>query len=253
MQGVTEFLPISSSGHVVIVDTLLVAFHGQKTESTSDVNIILHAGTLLSILVVYWRRIWRLLGQDRRVIPRLVVATLPVVATGLVLHEFFKETVLESPLVAGCFLPVTGLVLLWAARRPPAAGEYADLTYRQALVIGLFQAVAPLPGISRSGMTISGGLAVGLSREASATFAFLLAIPAIGGAVVLDLAKMLRDSSSHTPAGLLALGAAVSLAVGVVSLLWLIRWLKRGHLHHFAYWCIPAGLAVVAWQLLTGA
>ena len=199
IQGIAEFLPISSSGHVVIANAMLAELPGDgKLPDTNDLNIMLHAGTLLSILVVYWRRIGRLLSSDRSVIPKIVVATLPIVASGLILSKFFRHW-LDDPLLAGCMLPVTGLLLLWAARRPVGDLDYTRLTYGKALVIGLFQAVAPLPGISRSGTTIAAGLAVGLSRQAATTFSFLLAIPAIGGAILLETWKLISDSLSETP------------------------------------------------------
>jgi undecaprenyl-diphosphatase len=262
IQGIAEFLPISSSGHIVIADAILAELPGDgKLPDTNDLNIALHAGTLLSILVVYWRRIVRLLGADRRVIPMIVVATLPVVVSGLILSKYFRHW-LDNPLLAGCMLPITGLLLLWAARRPVGDDDYTQLTYGKALAIGLFQAVAPLPGISRSGTTIAAGLAVGLSRQAAATFSFLLAIPAIGGAILLEIWKLISDkpSDSLTPGTtapllsssgtLLALGAAVSFLVGLLALCWLIRWLEKGRIQYFAYWCIPVGFAVIVWQLV---
>ena len=265
IQGIAEFLPISSSGHSVIANAILTELPGGgKLPDTNDLNITLHAGTLLSILVIYWRRIVRLLSSDRAVIPKIIVGTLPVVASGLILTKHFPHW-LDNPLLAGCMLPVTGLLLLWAARRPLGELDYTDLTYGKALVIGLFQAVAPLPGISRSGTTIAAGLAVGLSRQAAATFSFLLAIPALGGAIFLKTWQLIAHQSvKSTPVGiagsplsspgtLLAIGAAVSFVVGLLALCWLIRWLEKGRIQYFAYWCIPVGIAVVVWQLVKGA
>ena len=262
IQGIAEFLPISSSGHVVIANAILTELPGGgELPDTNDLNIMLHAGTLLSILVVYWRRIGRLLSSDRGVIPKIIVGTLPVVVSGLILTKHFPHW-LDNPLLAGCMLPVTGLLLLWAARRPLGDVDYTDLTYRKVLLIGAFQAVAPLPGISRSGTTIAAGLAVGLSRQAAATFSFLLAIPAIGGAIVLKTWKLLSETPSESlspgtsvpllssSGWLLALGAAVSFLVGLLALRWLIRWLEKGRIQYFAYWCIPVGIAVVVWQLV---
>jgi undecaprenyl-diphosphatase len=124
------------------------------------------------------------------------------------------------------------------------------LGYGPALLIGLFQAFAILPGISRSGTTIVAGLGCGLRRDEAATFSFLLAIPAIGGAGLLELKDLLSEPAGHMPLGALALGALVSFVVGLLSLCWLIRWLQKGRLHLFAWWVIPLGLAVIAWRLL---
>jgi len=116
--------------------------------------------------------------------------------------------------------------------------------------VGLLQAVALLPGISRSGATIAAGLGVGLSRSASATFAFLLAIPAIAGAGVLEGIDVLQEGSTGTPLGLLAVGFIVSMLVGLIALRLLIRWVEQGRLAMFAYYLVPLGIAVVTWQMI---
>jgi undecaprenyl-diphosphatase len=242
VQGFTEFLPISSDGHLIIVEALL----GVETDLL-ELNIMLHAGTLLATIVVYWRRLIAALGNPR-LIGLLIVGTLPAVVIGLPLR-FVGESILESPLLAGAMLPVSGLLLLIASRRQHGTLAYEDLTWRQALVIGLFQASALLPGVSRSGTTIASGLLVGLRRDAAATFSFLLAVPAVGGACLLETIKLLKQGSVQTPPEMLVAGAAVSFVVGLIALAWLLRWLERGKLHYFAYWLIPLGIAVVAWQL----
>jgi undecaprenyl-diphosphatase len=213
-----------------------------------ELNIVLHAGTLLSIVVIYWRSIRRILKQDRRAVGLLAVGTLPAVIIGLPLHAWCSEWLVD-PLLAGYMLPLTGLLLLWAKGRRPGDAAYQDLSYGRALLIGAFQAVALLPGISRSGTTIVGGLMVGLRRDAAASFSFLLAIPAIAGACTLELKDLLVSGGTGSPWGLLVLGACVSFLVGLAALFWVLNWLERGRLHYFAYWCIPLGLAVVAWQV----
>ena len=248
VQGMTEFLPVSSSGHVVIVSALICE-EGQ-TLDIGDVNIVLHLGTLLSILVFYWHRIWRLLGQDRRSIGLLAVGTIPAVAVGLPVKMVGPDFLLESPLLAGLLLPVTGLVLLWVARSMKGQGAYNDMSHAEALKIGIAQATAILPGLSRSGMTISAGLRCGLAPASAATFSFLLAIPAIGGAGVLEVASLMRETTTvHTPLGYLVAGGFVAFLVGLVSLRWLISWLESGRIQLFAWWCIPLGIGVVIWQL----
>lgn len=186
IQGVTEFLPISSDGHLAVAEALYEALVGQQIPNALGLNIVLHAGTLAAILVVYREKLWRLLGQDRRVIGLLFVGTLPAVIVGLPLHRWGGDW-LTNPLLTGLMLPLTGLLLLWGARQPLGDLEYPDMGYQRALVIGLFQAVAILPGISRSGTTISAALALGLKREAAATFSFLLAVPAVAGACLLEM------------------------------------------------------------------
>ena len=250
VQGMTEFLPVSSSGHVVVMSALICG-EGQNLD-IGDINIVLHLGTLLSILVFYWHRVWRLLGQDRRTIGLLVLGTIPAVAVGLPLKMVGPDYLLESPLLAGLLLPVTGLVLLWVAKSMKGQKAYNDLSHKDALKIGFAQAMAILPGLSRSGMTISAGMKSGLAPESAATFSFLLAIPAIGGAGVLEVASLLRETTTvHTPISYLVAGGFIAFVVGLLSLRWLINWLERGRIQLFAYWCIPLGIAVVIWQLST--
>ncbi len=248
VQGLTEFLPVSSSGHLVITAAVLEAAGRPPPADQIAVNIVLHVGTLLSVLVYYRQRVARLLGDDRRVIPLLIVGTVPAVLVGVPLKKYASHW-LSDPMLAGCMLPVTGLMLLWAARRVPEAGVYRELSARQSLEIGMYQAVAILPGISRSGATITAGLATGLNREQATTFAFLLAIPAISGAGVLEAADLAAGrAGSGVPAGSLVVGAALSFAVGLLALWWLSTWIERGRLALFAYWCFAAGAAVMAWQ-----
>ena len=243
LQGITEFLPVSSSGHLVVVEALL----GQEPQLS--LNIILHAGTLLAILVFYRREVWRLVGDDRCVVILLVVATVPAAVAGLVVKRYFQQWT-ESPLLAGVAFIVTGILLLMTLRRQPGQMRYEALGYRAALLIGLIQAVAVLPGISRSGVTIVAGLALGLRRESAAAFSFLLAIPIIAGAGALELFELYTKSDTTIAAGQLGLGVAVAFIVGLASLWWLVRWLQQGRLHWFGLYCIPLGLAVIAWQLV---
>jgi len=245
VQGIAEFLPISSSGHLVILGDLL---GNDEQLDLGDVNIVLHVGTLFSIFVFYWRKILRLLNEDRRIIPLIVLGTLPVVFIGLPL-KLWADHWLENPFLAGCLLPVTGLILIWASRQQTGTDTYQQLGWWQAIVIGTSQAFAVLPGLSRSGTTISAGLKLGLTAESAATFSFLLAIPAIGGAGVLETAKLLKGAEMSTPWPLLLMGMGVSFIVGLVSLSWLVRWLEHGKLQYFAYWCIPVGIAVAVYNL----
>jgi len=251
VQGIAEFLPISSSGHVVVGAALFDQL-GHPIDEKLTVNIALHLGTLAAILVFYWERIQRLLGRDRRVIPLLLVGTLPAVAVGLLKVSPLGpslEAALESPLLAGLMFPVTGLMLIWAAHRPEGNGSYAEASYGTALVVGLLQAFAVLPGISRSGATIAGGLGRRLRRDEAAAFSFLLAIPAIAGGGALETAELLRDGPGPIDPTLLIGGAALSFLVGLGALWWLVRWLERGRLEDFAWYLFPLGAIVLAWQL----
>nr|WP_231615459.1 undecaprenyl-diphosphate phosphatase [Novipirellula artificiosorum] len=243
VQGIAEFLPISSSGHLVILGAMM----GELSESPT-LEIILHAGTLGSILVVYWKRILDLLTSDRRVIGLLVVGTLPAVIIGLTIKQHF-EWILRMPVVVGVALLATGLFLILLGRLKPKDGEYQRMTYLDALMIGCFQAFAILPGVSRSGSTILGGRLLGLRNDDSVTFSFLLAIPAICGATVLAVKDVIEQQGAgvaiqYTPSQMLV-GAVVAFVVGIAALKWLIGWSRLDRLHWFAWWCIPMGLIVI--------
>lgn len=269
VQGLTEFLPVSSDGHLVVVSALFESVTGHKLDELLALEIMLHAGTLAAVLIVFRKQTVRLLTADRRVIGLLIVGTLPAAVFGLTLKKLdkvFHWGILESPLAAGLGLIVTGLVLLWGTRprvhvSPDADATasveehgltYPELTYGQALLIGCFQAIAVLPGVSRSGLTIASSLAlIGLRRSDAANFSFLLSIPAVGGAVFLQLVEFAREGTgAQLPWGDLALGAVVSMFVGLAALRWLLLMLRGGKFRYFAYYCIPLGIAVTAWQLL---
>jgi len=249
VQGIAEFLPISSSGHVVIVAELLSP-GGAEEFDVSEVNIVLHVGTLLSILLFYWQRVVRLIVDDHRTIGLLIVGTIPAVVIGVPV-KLLTTGLLESPLLSGALLIVTGAILIWISRHQFGDGDYRNLSHFRAFLIGGSQAAALFPGLSRSGATISAGLGLGLSPSAAATFSFLLAIPAITGAGLWETVSMVRDHEAvSTPVGYLLLGAFVSFVIGLGALWWLVRWLERGRLQWFAAWCIPVGVVVILWQLL---
>ena len=243
VQGIAEFLPISSSGHLVILGAMM----GGQSESAT-LEILLHAGTLGSILVVYWRRIIDLLLSDRRVILLLIIGTIPAAVIGLTIKAKF-ELILKNPLLAGCMLLITGVFLLILGNLKPRQGNYQSMSWWGAFVVGCFQAFAILPGVSRSGSTILGGRLMGLKNEDSVTFSFLLAIPAIAGAAVLALKDVIEQHQAgkgmEYPIGELAAGALVAFIVGIVALRWLIVWSRQDRLHWFAGWCFPAGIAVL--------
>jgi undecaprenyl-diphosphatase len=252
VQGIAEFLPISSDGHLVVVRPLLFGGSGGPA-NMMDLTIVLHMGTLGSILVYYYRRILELLGSDRRVLGLIVLGTIPAVVLVLsakVLFDEWFEPALQSTLLAGFMLPVSGIALLWSLRHGKGTRDYRELSWIDSLLIGIAQATAILPGLSRSGTTIASGLARGMSRPAAATYSFLLAIPALAGAGVYEGFSMLRHQEplSTSPTNL-AIGAAVSFVVGLVALVFLNRVLQRGRLQYFGWYCIGLGLVVIAMHL----
>lgn len=249
IQGVAEFLPISSSGHLVIADALLRDLRGREfdPEANLQLNVAVHLGTLFSILVVYRRDLLPLL-RNRRLCLLIVLATLPLVFPGL-LAKHFVETYMFNPLAAGFCLFVTAGLLTWAERAPGGDATTDGMTPKQAGVIGLFQVVALLPGVSRSGSTISAGLLTGLQPDDAARFSFFIAIPAIAGAAVLTARDVVQGGSVSTPLPVLLVGAGVAFLVGWVSLRGLLGLVRRRQLKWFAWYCALAGAATVIWQL----
>ncbi len=263
VQGVAEFLPISSDGHLVVVEHIL----GIETDLLA-LNIALHFGSLLAIIVVFRHDLLKVV-RDVKLMTAIVVATLPLIPVALFLKDFVDKWA-GSLLVAGCGLCVTaGLLLLSHSFQPreaviptpappPAFGQPAsspqqvmqlgDVSWHQALVVGLFQAVAIAPGVSRSGSTIVAGLMQGFPRDVAARFAFLIAIPAICGAVVFK-AKDLFESQSAADAGPIAVGTLISFVVGVACLNWLIKLITQNRLHWFGWYCLIAGVTVIVWAL----
>ncbi len=246
VQGVTEFLPVSSDGHLVVVSHWMQE-QGSKPPAIGDLIIVLHVGTLFSILAFYRERIWRLLTTERRILGMIVLATIPAVLLGLPVKRFCDH-ILENVWIAGAMFPVTGAALLYLTYKPTGSVEYPQMTIRQALWIGISQAAAILPGLSRSGSTIATGVGVGLTRNSSAAFSFLLAIPVIAGAGLLEGIDYWQEGQLSTPISHMLLGALVSFVVGLGALWCLNRWLERGRLQIFAWYCILLGVAVLAWQ-----
>lgn len=242
VQGVAEFLPISSSGHLTILQDLM----GRSLEAV-EVNIVLHLGSLLSIGIVFWRDLLRLPSQPRLCLA-IVIATLPLIPVGLFLKPALEAT-FENALCAGVCLGATALMLTLIPRVESGDRSLEAVTWRDALIVGLFQAAAPLPGISRSGSTIFGGVLCGLARDAAARFSFLIAIPAIGGATVLYARELLTETNPATGSGPLLAGAVVSFVVGVLSLRWLLRLVNRRRLWPFALYCAAVGAATIVWKL----
>ncbi len=265
VQGIAEFLPISSSGHLVVINTLF----GTNPDDMLGLGIVLHLGTLLAILVFYRARIIALFSEDRRVIGLLIAGTIPAACLGIYLKKY-QEWITVDPLLSGFMLTVTGFILMAlpgnetdetkkAADNEKSVDnekpgklriEYQQMGYVTAILIGCAQAFAILPGISRSGTTIVAGYLLGLKRQSAATFSFLLAIPAIGGATLLEGIDIVSDPNLDASGiGMLVLGMVVSFSVGWLALCWLVKWLEAGSLRLFAYWVIPLGFLVIVWQL----
>lgn len=242
LQGVAEFLPISSSGHLVIAEALLGG-HGENIE----LNVALHVGTLLSILAVYRRDVLPAV-RNPRLVSAVVVATLPIVLVGLFAKDAI-DRVFNAPIVAGFGLLITSLLMACARLVERGSTAIEQTSWRQALAVGAFQAVAVLPGVSRSGSTIFGGLTAGLTRQAAANFSFYIAVPAILGAAVLHAKDLFEQGPGDVAAGPLLAGTATAFIVGVAALKTLLSLVTRQKLHWFAWYTAALGVATIVWQL----
>ncbi len=242
VQGIAEFLPISSSGHLIILQEIL-----KSDVETLELNIALHLGTLFSILVVYRRDLPRL-ATNGRLLAAIFVATLPVVIVGLFFIDQIKA-ICSEPIWVGIFLCVTAILLWFSKRVEHGERNLSEIRLQDALIIGLFQAIAPLPGISRSGSTIFGGLLTGLHREAAASFSFYIAIPAIAGAAVMLAKDLIMQGGSGTSATALVAGSIVSFVVGLLALKILLRMVRNQKLAIFAVYCLTVGIGTILWQL----
>ena len=239
VQGIAEFLPISSSGHLVLGEALL-----NLPSEDMAFEIAVHVGTLFSILFVFRRELFKIV-HDFPVLLAIIVATLPVVCVGLLLKKQL-ELAFASPLAAGIALCFTAGVLWVTQWFDRGQTELSQITLRQAIIVGLFQAVAPIPGISRSGVTIVSGLLSGLNREAAAKFSFLIAIPAISGAAVLESVSLIRESTStNVHSIVLATEAVVAFVVGILALQGLLKVIAARKLHAFAWYCLTVGLLTI--------
>ena len=265
LQGATELFPVSSLGHAVVLPALLQSGINQRSPEFLPFLVFLHLGTAIALLTFFWRDWWALflgvLGlsepimvkESRRVFGLICIATLPAVIVGFLLEKFVRG-LFGTPVIAAAFLVVNGMLLLFGERlRDRGHRELSTLTTTDALCIGLWQCTALIPGISRSGATIVGGVLRGITHEGAAHFSFLIATPIIFGATVLEVPKLLHE---QVPAGTFGLAAIAAVVAGITA--WLSTWFLmryfRAHddwaLSPFAAYCIVAGLGSLAILLL---
>ena len=238
LQGIAEFLPISSSGHLVIGQHLLgLDVPGMR------LDLMLHFGTLVSICVFYWRTIWRIVAKfEWQYVLKIVLSALPAV----VIYFFFKdfiEGLFENAKMVGALLMFTGAILI-GTRYLPRGGR--DVCWKRALLMGCAQALALLPGVSRSGMTLASARGGRIEAEKAAEFSFLMSAPLIVGGVLLEILKAFRASPAVQEAeiswGLTIYGAALAAVVGYFSLVVLLKALKGRWFWLFGPYCLAAGL-----------
>ncbi len=255
IQGVTEFLPISSSAHLILVPYVL----GWDAHDLRF-DVVTNAGTLLAA-VLYFRRelaaAWRAArgrapdvhSPDSRtgpgLLPAVIVASIPVLAVGFLFRGWFETVARRPELIASTSIGF-GLLLWWADRRGARCRRLGELTWRDSLVIGVAQAFALIPGTSRSGVTITAGLALGLTRREAAHFSFLLAIPVGIAAVAKDALDLLANGLPRGELAPLVLGFAVSAVSAYLVIGWLLAWLRRQTMTAFVVYRLGLGIAILA-------
>lgn len=259
LQGLTEFIPVSSSAHLVLVPW----FFGWAPPDPAfalPFDTVLHLGTLAAIVGVFWRDFAALAAAWLRSIRQrslgvpgsrpawaLIVGTIPAAALGFLAADFF-EALFAVPGWAAAFLIVTGLLLIAGERWISRSRSVEELGAHHAHFIGLFQSLAIAPGISRSGATISAGRFLGLQRAEAARFSFLLATPAIAGAGALQVSRLASSGLLGQNLGLLVVGFFTALVSGYVIIRFLLSYLQRHSLLPFAAYCLGLGfLSLVAW------
>jgi undecaprenyl-diphosphatase len=252
LEGLTEFLPVSSTGH------LLLAGHFLGFESAGRTfEVVIQLGAILALTSVYAAMVLRLIlraGQDpaaRRAVVSILLAFLPAVIVGLLAHDFIKTVLFETPMLIAIMLILGGFVLLVIDRFAPAPVHHDALAlpFRKALAIGLFQCLAMVPGVSRSGATIVGGLLLGVEKRAAAEFSFLLSLPTMGAAVAYDLFKN-RDILDFGAVWDIAVGFAVAFVSALIVVRWVLNYISRNGYALFGWWRIIVGSAAMAALLL---
>lgn len=238
VEGITEFLPISSTGHLIVAAKLLGV---PNSEFLKNFEIFVQLGAILAVVVLYAKR----LVVNRQRLAKLIAAFVPTAAVGLVLYALVKQYFLGNVALVAWSLIVGGLILIifeyWYGRKNKPEQSLEYLTYRHAMLIGLFQTLAIVPGVSRAAATIIGALWLGYKREAAVEFSFLLAVPTMLAATTLDLYKS-GGTITSDQFGLLGVGSTVAFFVALGSVLWLLKFIKTHTFTNFGIYRIIAGI-----------
>lgn len=244
VEGITEFLPISSTGHMILASSLMGI---AADEFTKNMTVIIQFGAILSVLVLYWKRFF----QSVNFYFKLFVAFLPAAVLGFLLNDFI-DSLLENVLVVGCMLLAGGVFLLFLDRIFPNAEsetEEQEVSYPSALKIGFFQVLAMIPGVSRSAATIVGGLSQKLSRKQAAEFSFFLAVPTMFAATSYKLLKMYKTIQAEQ-INVLIIGNIVAFIVALLAIKSFIGYLTKHGFKIFGYYRILVGLIIISLYLL---
>ncbi len=252
VQGLTEFLPVSSSGHLEIVNELMGS---QSLDSDLTMVVLVHLGTAFSILYVYRKDILELIQNisfnsmsgSNQFILKIIISMLPALIIGLAFEEYIESLFSGSILWVGVFLLFTALILFFTPG-PHNNQTKKELSWLNAIVIGVSQAIAILPGVSRSGMTIATALYSGINRESAAKFSFLMVLPVIFGKIILDVAggDLVISSVNIWP---ITVALISSFVVGVWACKWMVALVKKSKLKYFSYYCALIGSLTILFHL----
>lgn len=254
IQGLTEYLPVSSSGHLAIGSALF----GIEAEENLTFTVAVHVATVLSTLVILWKEIdWIFRGlfkfemnAETKYVINILISIIPIGIVGIFFKDYVEEIFGSGLLIVGCMLLLTAGLLTFSYYAKPRQKE--NISMRDAFIIGLSQACAVLPGLSRSGTTIATGLLLGNNKTQLAQFSFLMVIPPILGEAILDI---LKTATGEAPAGdiptlSLVVGFLTAFVAGCLACKWMINIVKKGKLIYFAIYCAIVGAATVIFSLL---
>ena len=251
VQGLTEFLPVSSSGHLMLASEIL----GTDLSAADDLtfSLTLHAATVLSTIVILWREVWRLIKglfsrtftEEQAYLIKIVISMVPIGIVGFCFKDYLEEA-FSSMLVVGIMLLITALLLTFAYKAKPRQKD--NISYRDAAIIGVAQAFATMPGLSRSGTTIATGLLLGNKKESVAQFSFLMVLPPILGNALLDIIG--GNFGGGVEVMPLIAGFVAAFATGCLACKFMIEMVKRGKLIWFAAYCAVVGVVAIVTYIL---
>lgn len=244
VQGLTEFFPVSSTAHLI----LFPWFFGWGGElDTLSFDVALHGGTLFALIAYFWKDWMNLLLKDRKTLALVIIGTIPAGIAGLLLQKWVEHA-LRSPIIIVFTLVGVGIIMLMAEKKGAQnRATDGDVTLKDAVIIGFSQAVALIPGVSRSGITITAGLFSGLTREAATRFSFLLSTPIIAGATLLHMVKMIKHPESFD-ISLVGAGFVAAAISGFFAIGFLMNYLRKHPLHNFVYYRFAlAAVVLIAW------
>ncbi len=248
IQGLTEFLPISSSGHLVLFQKILGV-----TEPAMTFDIVVHLGTLVAVFIAFWEDIWGLLKKPfQKLTYLLIVGTIPAVVIALAFNNVI-ENLFASGKTLGFEFLITGLVILYANSIKSGKKTAKDATYLDAIFVGVMQGIAIAPAISRSGMTIAGSLFKKFDRDFAAKFSFLLSIPAILGAAVFQLKDIVSEPTALASPHVMPLvvGFCASAISGYFAIHFMLKIIRESKLKYFSYYVFILGAAIIVDQFVT--